>query len=173
MFPIYKEKTLLIEDVDSKISCFQKFDHLRLYGQITEESPLSECPHAMNMWFTNGEDVYLLPKIYYGIADGTCYIGTIQKKKEKREKFHKDLERIFYKEEEYTRIYQNIVNRYFEAFGRLNYHFPEFEILNFPMQTSSSITFEISSPSIDSDDFLHQISNSIICQSKIKRNGLL
>ena len=70
-------------------------------------------------------------------------------------------------------IDQYIVNRYFEAFGRLNYHFPEFEILNFPMQTSSSITFEISSPSIDSDDFLHQISNSIICQSKIKRNGLL
>lgn len=228
LFPIYSEKATLIGDLGTQISYFQKFQNLQLNIQITEESPINEYPHAFHIWLENGVEIYHLPKIYYGTIGDTCYIGNIQKKKEERTKFHKDLERVFYKvdssvpmeykniepnillsltifftlleqnnfkkvvangyyplrhdlkmykvikntltEEEYLRIYQNIVDRYFEAFVRLHYHFPEFEIVNYPFQLNSVISFQLAQPTVDSNDLLHQLSAHLSKSHKIKRN---
>lgn len=53
-------------------------------GNIEVQSMLQETPYCFKSSFRNGEDIYALPRISFGIKDGVCYIYAIQNKDSKQ-----------------------------------------------------------------------------------------
>lgn len=63
--------------------------------------------------------------------------------------------------EEFVRICNNTMNKYYRNFGRLSYHFPELEIMSYPYEQDNSMHIHIPEFfSIDQDDYIHRIYNS-------------
>ena len=114
LYPSYKEGKILFENLGTIFPAFQKVQPLSLKIKIEKQNPVAENLYAFETYLEGLKETYILPKIYYGINNGICYIGTIQKKKQERQKFHKDIERILYKfdhkiPEEYKNIEPNIL----------------------------------------------------------------
>lgn len=113
LYSSYKDGKILFENLEAIFPAFQKVQPLSLKVKIVKQNPVAENLYALETYLV-GHETYILPKIYYGINNGICYIGTIQKKKQNRQKFHKDIERILYKfdhkiPEEYKNIEPNIL----------------------------------------------------------------
>lgn len=63
--------------------------------------------------------------------------------------------------EEFVRICNNTINKYYRNFGRLSYHFPELEIMSYPYEQDNSMHIHVpESFSIDQDDYIHQVYHS-------------
>lgn len=86
-----------IYSLNTKALVFAKFPNLNLEEKASLTPLNDENFLTYNCILTNGSDVYQLPKIVFGIDDNKRLISCIQKKKENQTKFHKDIERIFYK----------------------------------------------------------------------------
>ncbi len=97
LYNSYKEGKTLLENLETITPIFQKVQPLSLKIKISKQNPVAENLYALETYLEGLNETYILPKIYYGINNEICYIGNIQKKKQKRKKFHKDIERILYK----------------------------------------------------------------------------
>ena len=217
IFTKYENETLLLAKMEDMGS---KFNDLQLMVVKKKESLAKESFHSLGFTLKNGKDSYCLPKIYYEIKDNVCYITGIQKDKEDKTKFHKDLERAFYKvdhdvpaeykniepnvlialtlfltllekegiidvvangfyplrsdlktykldkhvmdENTYQRIFYNTVERFFMAFVRLAYHFPEYKIMNYPSDCYMSMYVHITPIRAVKEDFLTQLREQLI-----------
>lgn len=229
IFQKYVREEVLFYDMETMFGIFSRFSHLNLLVKRTNE-PLSKASfHALEFTLQAEKESYTLPKIYYEINNGTCFITGIQRKKEEKTKFHKDLERVLYKidhdvpgdykniepnilfsltlffaflekeeiykveanafyplqsdlkiyklsknvlnEEMYQRIFYNTVNRFFEAFARLAYHFPEYVIISYPTDYKMSVGLEIHEKLSNSrDDILNDIKvNAVNSCVNVKR----
>ena len=68
-----------------------------------EQSPISmETPNKITLSITDGNNIYNLPNIYYGIDSNTCYIYSIQMPKDNKDsleniKYNKKINRFLYK----------------------------------------------------------------------------
>lgn len=72
--------------------------------------------------------------------------------------------------EEFQRICNNTINKYYRNFNRLSYHFPELEIVSYPYDLDNSMHIQIpSSFSMDSEDYIHQVYNSVKKHTDIKK----
>lgn len=72
--------------------------------------------------------------------------------------------------EEFERICNNTINKYYRNFRRLSYHFPELEIVSYPYESDNSMHIQIpSSFSINSEDYIHQVYGSMKKYIDIKK----
>ena len=72
--------------------------------------------------------------------------------------------------EEFVRICNNTINKYYRNFRRLSYHFPELEIMSYPYEQDNSMHIHIpESFSIDQDDYIHQVYNSTKSHMNFKK----
>lgn len=62
--------------------------------------------------------------------------------------------------DEFQRICNSAMNRYYRSFRRLSYHFPEFEILSYPYEIDNSMHIKIDNVVNSKDDFIHQVYDS-------------
>lgn len=109
LYRSYSEERIFLNNIENYFPDFQKVGNISLKGKIERQNPTSENLYALELYLEGENGKYILPKIYYGISDNICYLGAIQKKKQIRQKFHKDIERIFYKfDHEIPKEYKNI-----------------------------------------------------------------
>lgn len=93
----FEDETIFVHKLEDRIPEFSKFPNLTLQNQVMSSDPLAENFLTFCSFLTFNDQVYSLPKIVFGIIGNTCYINCVQKNEEERSKFHKDLERVFYK----------------------------------------------------------------------------
>ena len=65
-------------------------------------------------------------------------------------------------ENTYQRIFYNTVERFFMAFVRLAYHFPEYKIMNYPSDCYMSMYVHITPIRAVKEDFLTQLREQLI-----------
>lgn len=72
--------------------------------------------------------------------------------------------------EEFVRICNNTTNKYYRNFRRLSYHFPELEIMSYPYEQDNSMHIYVpESFSINQDDYIHQVYNSMYNRTNFKK----
>lgn len=59
--------------------------------------------------------------------------------------------------DEFQRIGNSVMNRYYRSFRRLSYHFPELEILSYPYEMDNAMHMKVPEDISYSDDFIHQV----------------
>jgi len=55
----------------------------KLNYEISKQSNRQETPYCFKSYFQNGNSMYALPRVSFGISDGVCYIYSIQNKDSK------------------------------------------------------------------------------------------
>ena len=72
--------------------------------------------------------------------------------------------------DEFVRICNNTINKYYRNFRRLSYHFPELEITSHPYELDNSMHIQVpSSFSINQEDYIHQVYNSVQSYTNFKK----
>lgn len=72
--------------------------------------------------------------------------------------------------DEFVRICNNTINKYYRNFRRLSYHFPELEIMSHPYELDNSMHIQIPSTfSMDQGDYIHQVYDSMKNHTNFKK----
>lgn len=72
--------------------------------------------------------------------------------------------------EEFVRISNNTMNKYYRNFRRLSYHFPELEIISHPYEVDNSMHIKVpSSFSLRQEDYIHQVYDSMSSYVNFKK----
>lgn len=77
----YLERRISFFDSEmSRVNVTKECDLGVINGFVDAQSPLQETPYCFKSFFKNGDDIYALPRISFGIDNGVCYIYAIQNK---------------------------------------------------------------------------------------------
>ena len=94
-----KDNTFNYADNKIEIDIDNILKDSKLIIKREKNNTMMETPYKIRFGLKNGEDLHELPRIYYGISDGICYIYGIQacKNNDKDSKYSKKINRLLYK----------------------------------------------------------------------------